>query len=215
MHLCTDGSVCFVHLFFLFSFARFHFHEMKQPPCFLFFCYVEKQKNHTISSLPKISNLIHSRSRPTSAARPLHHRPSDQPVGFLCAFYYFFFFHLKFSRNRSERGKGDGRVCHHGPVGTIQPAACSSYGYKASCWLSPTVCSGMSHKPVTQDIYLGSFPPSKYKSSLAQRLFVPSVDGERGKKKQWRICRRVRVHVVGTPLETGDTSAHPSRLLQR
>lgn len=141
---------------------------------------METQKNHTISSLPKISNLIHSRSRPTSASRPLHHRPSDQPVGFLCAF--FFFFHLKFFRNRSERGKGDGRVCHHGPVGTIQPAACSSYGYTASCWLSPTVCSGMSHKPLTQDIYLGSFPPSKYKSSLAQRLFVPSVDGERGKK---------------------------------
>lgn len=184
------------------------------PPCFVLFLCGDTEKPHDFLASKKISNLIHSRSHPTSAARPLHRRPSDQPVVFFCA-RFFFFFYLKFSRNGSERGKGDGRVCHHSPVGTMQPAACSSSGYKASCWLSPTVCGGMSHEPLTQDIYLGGFPPSKYKSSLAQRLFVPSVDGERGKKTQWRICRRVRVHVVGTPLETGDTSAHPSHLLQR
>lgn len=106
MHLCTDGSVCFVHLFFLFSFARFHFHEMKHP-CFFCFFFMWRQKNHTISSLPKISNLMHSRSRPTSAARPLHHRPSDQPVGFLCAF---FFFSSKVLQEQEWTREG-GRTC--------------------------------------------------------------------------------------------------------
>lgn len=96
MHLPTDGRVFALCTFFIFSFLSpdFTFTKWNSPPCF-FFCFIFMWRHRKTTRFPrfqKISNLIHSRSHPTSAARPLHCRPSDQPVVFSVRAFFLFIY---------------------------------------------------------------------------------------------------------------------------